>query len=728
VPAPAPPLTTCLLKSIFRSKAFIVGAILAPLIVIVFVVLRAKLSTTEPLQQKQEQNAAGLTAPPTSLGHAGDPDAQTQTLEANSIEAPARQGVASESTAPDPVIGETLTGRVVDETGQPVDNFELRGTYRNALESKWEERDLGQHSGGQFVLRDLNKGAWRIFVTHPDFLPAKPTRARLPYKGEPIVIQLQRGAVLSGSVVDPAGVGLANAKLVLKTGSRTENHSTNDSGEFRLVISPGPFACIGVGDNFAASAEIRGDLRAGEKRHVELLLTEGGRLIGSVQSVEGKVQSRHWVYLHGMNWMMQDSNIQANEAGRFAFEHLTPGTYWAGVSKDAEASRASMTVRKVVEIEAGETTEVVLGGVNKDEVLLSGTVFVGGVPAPDFRVWGGLNDPTTFSQGKAVATDDRGTYELSFPGPGPGHFLVIFGQQQYALVPIEVGQGPLQEFDIHAPNGVLAGQVVSGVAPAKSKKKIQVRCMPEGFAPAMTRSLTRSLLCEPDGRFRFENLTPGMYRVEVSGYKNRGSAVQDLEVGMDSEVTDIKLLIGGKGNVIVRVVDPEGRPLEGAHVYAIDMDGVVHNHPLVSAATNTGGQIKLRKLDLESYRFFAQHKQWVSKGSAATLINEDKKQVVTLQAIPGGHLDFQFPEFAHPQQARIWVVGSQGFDFSSTLLTFDAEKYVAEGEHDSRKRIGPLPPGDYTVRIQDFGSPALEGTATVRAGESTQVQLKRTQR
>ena len=616
----------------------------------------------------------------------------------------------------------SLRGQVLDDEGQPIDEFEITGWRRDKEAGIWEELDFGVHTAGQFALEELEAGLWRFQVTHARYLPSKKERARLSAgEQDSLEFVLTGGAFVVGQVLTPNGEGHGASKVTIKTKEDEIVEEVDGEGRFHLVIEPGAFACFADSETYAASDEMRGGVRMGETAQVDLHLRRGGRLVGVVQDAEGRARPEWWVFLYPMGWTQAERTLQVDGAGRFVVEALTPGTYWVSAHRNQEATRGSMGIREVVVIEDGETSEVVLGQTDVREVVVSGTVYVGGEPSPDRRVWGGLNDPTAFSRGTAVSTDEKGAYRMTFAGPGPGYFLVIFAQQEYALIPITVGQGPTQEFDIHTPNGLIGGRVLQGSDPPE--RRPTVLCMPEGFGPAMTRSLTRRKQCEPDGSFRFENLTPGVYRVQVANALNASSVRENIEVRTESRVENLELQVGGAGEIQIQVVDAQDFPVEGAYVFAVDSQGMVHHLPVTGRQSEVDGKVAMDGLALADYRFFAQTDRAVSPVTAAIKVDEDREQTVRLVLRPGGHLTFQYPDGLEPSQALIRVRDGSGIDFSGTLLAMDPEVYVARGEAHVRHQIGPLPPGSYTVRLHDFGGKPLKGKATVREGGSTAVKL-----
>jgi hypothetical protein len=111
--------------------------------------------------------------------------------------------------------GLSLTGRVEDDLGRPLDAF--RVVVRRAQEDPWQiaSADLVRSfrsTGGAFELEGLSAGEWKVSADAKGHAEAPPLTVTLPGR-RPLVLVAPREAVVRGRVLDPQGVPVAGARV-----------------------------------------------------------------------------------------------------------------------------------------------------------------------------------------------------------------------------------------------------------------------------------------------------------------------------------------------------------------------------------------------------------------------------------------------------------------------------------------------------------------------------------
>ncbi|MDF1838765.1 MAG: carboxypeptidase-like regulatory domain-containing protein, partial [Planctomycetota bacterium] len=488
-------------------------------------------------------------------------------------------------------MGNELRGTVRDELGQPIANFSLAARFKPKVKgAKWEDRDLGDFAGGTFAVNNLQVGRWKLLPVCEGYSAGKSKVIKLPYDGDPIAIVLDRRAVLTGQVLDPNGEGVSNASVHLRDRSMGDGVITQGDGTFRMTLKPGPFGCLAKSEVYSASEEVEGTIGLGEVQEVTLHLGLGARLEGRVKDFEGNVGVDWVVDLRNSQFHLDRRTVRTNEQGEFVIEHAAPGTYWVTAQGTSSTVSGSRPLRETVELIEGQTTRLDLGGINETSIRVTGTVYRDGAPEPKASVWANMEGAKAFSSSMMTQADESGRFEVHFPEAGPVNFLVATEPNQLVPIPFLLEEAREQEIDIHVPSGQISGRVTQ---PGGGKfKRRMVKCSPEGRNPIHSLYLTRTTRCESDGSFSFGHLPAGTYRVQVASVIDPKSVAEDVVLIEDGHVKGLELQIRGTGRATVKVMDPDGKPVDGAFVFIQDAQGNAHAAGS-TRKTNGAGELKL---------------------------------------------------------------------------------------------------------------------------------------
>ncbi|MCU0726043.1 MAG: carboxypeptidase-like regulatory domain-containing protein [Planctomycetes bacterium] len=263
--------------------------------------------------------------------------------------------------------------------------------------------------------------------------------------------------------------------------------------------------------------------------------------------------------------------------GRFSFPNHTRDLDALTVTAPGYAQRSSF-IPYGEEVEIRLTPAVLVRGRLVDE---SGAPLPGGkVRARGFVTGDRLERTTSFDVTAGSGEDgvfvldglrDGGLYTLSAEAPGRGRILFEFMPEWLAGTEDEKDAG-----DLVLP----AGRTVRGVlldSAGTPEPGTWVRlAFPDGLPTPIGAARTVATMrpqaferCRTDdlGRFEFAGVAPGAHGLETEG----GSAIPArvrIVIEPSADPADVVLRRPAGRSFVVRVVDPEGRPVAGAHVVA----------------------------------------------------------------------------------------------------------------------------------------------------------------
>lgn len=130
--------------------------------------------------------------------------------------------------------------------------------------------------------------------------------------------------------------------------------------------------------------------------------------------------------------------------------------------------------------------------------------------------------------------------------------------------------------------GAIAGRILDAEtrAPIAGAEVTLLPIPPRRSAPFLPDQL-RTVLTDHSGRYEFDNLDPGRYRISVqkAGFARAGSETPEINLGTGERREAVNVMLQ-KGAVIVgRVLDEAGEPLMDAQVMAMQRPGAVRGAP-----------------------------------------------------------------------------------------------------------------------------------------------------
>jgi hypothetical protein len=442
-----------------------------------------------------------------------------------------------------PLVAQEVDGRVLEDTsGEPLVNAELRFHQAGMRELA---ADLETERDGRFHAEGLPPGEYTVEVLKPNHI-ATTLKLRVPSSG--LLVRLVRYAVIAGTVRDTDGkplpgrvnfasgrtAGSARIAVLVKQPGTEELKAIRqvpleDGGRYRIFdLPPGQYA-VGLwwgGLPAGSGAQMYPDnahprffdVAGGEDyRDIDFLVT-----LGASFSVSGKVEGTAPKAQYSIALALPDllalpvAQLWSEEDGSFRLEKIPPGTYdllVAGPTSgygafDSTVGENAMYGRVRIQVigenlegisvllSAGRTLDVVLHGA-KDACPKS--VRLGLTLLEPWGLMGRNPVEANFETPQTVRDLAPARYSLSaLPGAGcyqMNHPVVDLNRDSGGPVTVELGA-----------SGAIRG-TLRGAANAKDFAVMLVVEEASGDDPAR--------LAFPDeaGRFEFEGLRPGRYRI-----------------------------------------------------------------------------------------------------------------------------------------------------------------------------------------------------------------------
>lgn len=353
--------------------------------------------------------------------------------------------------------GAAVAGRVVDESGRPVQGAVV--LYSGV--SDWAQQAHPQFDGvvtgedGAFRFAALPAGTFRFTARHPDFGPGASEPITLDGRSERtgVVVQLEPGAVLAGTVVDADGKPVEAAAVRVALGGRGMRFGpprqtySGDDGRFEMRGLPRREVRVIAVHETASSETVAVDLsERPERTDVTLSLDVTGRIAGHVVDADGEpvegAQVMLWPdFRRGAGPAMRDFRMRGqavaltDAGGAFEFRGLVDMPYQVRANPPGVTGRGRAFLREGVPAKVGDDSIVIT--LERDGAIKGRVAFDDGTPAQVFVVsLGGFRGgtPVTAKDGAFELTDvPPRTYQVSIRGPD-------FEQTTVADVDVAPGQ------------------------------------------------------------------------------------------------------------------------------------------------------------------------------------------------------------------------------------------------------------------------------------------------
>ena len=656
----------------------------------------------------------------------------------------------------------TLTGSVVDTSGQPVVEFTVKGSRSG---SQWymppseTKNESFENEDGEFVLSELRSGDWTFTVTADGMARSEKLTLTLPTE-ETASFVLSRPIVLAGRVTDPDGepiggaeIGkeLEGAEVIVAMQGRGDwpTTTTDDEGNFELEgVQPGAGSIVAKKDGWAQSEGFAYELAEGESaRDIVLALRRGGTITGEVFDADGEPADGCMVIVQ-IPTLEERRFTNADASGRFEESGLMPGSYqvqaFPGItsfeSEDGGGldQMALMKALKMasVTLEDGKTEHVVLGSPPAEPVRLRGTVTLAGEPIADSIVsfvqsaGGGLEGL------KITNTKEDGSFNLTLDAPG--EYLVtvqsqgVPGMQNSVEFRRTIPGAEEHELTIEMPLGRITGHVVGPDGASAANTRVTLSMQSGQVFGTIMGGQYDETRTDAEGKYEIAYVRPGTYAIAAGGSylggmlgeeHGLGRMVKSIEVAKDGwETVDFQLEAPGHLHGIVR--DAAGKPVADASIFVRDENGRLVE--LFSfQATNSSGKFEIDDLGPGEYTVTARTNVLASTTDTTVQVRSGETTEATVAVDTGTILLVSLSDSSGaPIRSRVSVIDSRGFEVTGMLSLTELMERISGGMDGTEQRVGPLPPGKYRVHAYAEDGRSVSKTARVSGQEKKKLKLR----
>ena len=657
-----------------------------------------------------------------------------------------------------------LAGIVVDDTNEPVTEFEIRAAregYTSRSGAGDGVRKTISAEDGRFSVAGLSAGTWTVSIRASGYTsPEDQTRTlTVPQSGPEPRFTLERLGSVRGIVVGPSGAPIAGATVTRAQsgggfgggwGRREEGVTTGDDGTFEVADQrPGTQSFVASSEGWAKSESASIEVVAGEVAEgLTLELRRGGRISGVVRDAEGSPWAgRRVTYAQGGGPMAMFGGAETattDSTGSFTFETVPPGKWTVNASpgeremfKTFEGARdesaffelMAQNLSQEVEVEDGGQVFVELGAEPRDPVVVLGEVTRGGAAVNDGNVTFAREGGDLFANLKR-ADVQAGAYRIELDRPGAYLVSVERGSRRNSFL-IDVPSSGEQRVNLELPEGGITGRVTD--SEGRPAAGIRVTAEPS-TSFSFNRFDPRSASTDADGRYELDDLDPGTYALRVGsrgwgrGGGSTGDAygvavVEGVEVTATSMTGGVNVQLSSPGRVIGLVVGKDGEPLAGATVFVREASG----RPVDAISTvrsGSDGRFSYSRVNPGTYVVSARGDGQASETVGGVVVSAGQDTEVRLEVDTASSLVVRTVEKDDtPVRAEVTVVDSDGREVSGLVGT-ELFRSFGEGVSTTEQSFGPLPPGRYTVTARAQDGRTERKRVTVKGARDTRTRLR----
>lgn len=437
------------------------------------------------------------------------------------------------------------------------------------------------NENGEFLIKDLPPGKIRLNVRGPVSTKIIEKDITLPLKEqEDIVINLEKGPVITGSVVDDDGTSVPGVFVYYDNGFGLKNSITKENGKFTLHGMNADPLDIYAESAFYAEGKIE-DVLPGNKK-LQITLNRGGSVSGTVRDRKNREPVSH-ASVHVKIMKGKTEGALTSVTGKYVLGFQTPGS----AEVEAGADDYAWSEAQKIKIEKGE----ILTGI--DFLLGKGSQVTGCVleeennrPIVEAFVFMYENNGSTYS----AETDRQGCYKIE--NVRGGDYKISASATNYKKSDDYAFNVPA-EGEVKAPTIFLSPSAgIRGIVKNSSGEVVPDADVFafwgrfKDFASMSSDAAERSTVTDEEGRFQLNELPDGegidIY-VDHDNYARKKSGPYVLE---DAEVREVEIIITPGGSISGKITSSEGGVPENPRVtrfqsvggfFAMDM-GVTMGH------------------------------------------------------------------------------------------------------------------------------------------------------
>jgi protocatechuate 3,4-dioxygenase beta subunit len=475
--------------------------------------------------------------------------------------------------------GGTIRGNVTDSTGQAVPGavISVHGPGEDYMMPGEAPQGVSDPSGG-FEVTGVAAGTVDVTAAHPNYAEGRASGVEVdPTKGPAEAkIVLSQGGRIEGWVRRRDGTGIPSAYVNViprSTGARSDPgmQITNAEGGFLVEHLPPGRVSVALmnrsGMGYASSNLTEVDVREGETTPVEVRSRE--ILVSGHVTRAGAPLPAVRLTLRGDRLMMMSFGSGGSEvpAAPTGPQRMTAVTGEDGAYEMIadQAGRVRLLAERVDGKGSFPMRTLELPDVDAYtlDIAFAGVMLAGVVvdrdserPIPRAMVFAGPLKPEGPVGGSRAETGDDGRFQMDVE---PGDYRVGAAAESYGRseVEVSVGSGGTGDVRLALPRGLtLTGKVVDSQGNGVGGVMVFAEAAGRG-GDRLSSGGTDTL---PDGSFQIGGLKAMPHSIFVQS----SAGVFATRQGVTPGDRDVLLTLRPGGKVVVRVVGPEGQPVEGA--------------------------------------------------------------------------------------------------------------------------------------------------------------------